>query len=95
MREKHIFFIGFGTGLVLTAIISLFLYNISKDSSKGVNLEPYTTTTEFISEEDTIYTTKSIDLSENIKTTTTKSMEIITSKSMEITTSKPFEITTN
>lgn len=93
MREKYIFFIGLGTGLVLTAIISLFLYNILKDNNKDINIEQYNTTREIVTEESSNEVT-SIKPSEATHTTTI-SMEITTYKPMEITTSKPFEISIN
>ena len=94
MREKYIFFIGLGTGLVLTAIISLFLYNTLRDNNKDVNIEPYSTTREIVIEDTSDQVISTTALQEAIQTTTI-SMKISTSKPMEITTSKPFEISTN
>ena len=44
MREKYVFLIGVGTGLVLTAILALFLHNIPKntDIDKSFTTETFT-----------------------------------------------------
>lgn len=89
MREKNIFFMGLGTGLVIVSIVSLFSYNILKpnnyiDNDKITNISTETTT-EIISNETIINKEASIE-------TTTKSLELSSKPNLEITTTKSFEI---
>ena len=91
MKEKYIFLIGLGMGLVITSIIGLFSYNMSIPNNINVGTE--SSSNENIDNEDIDVTTESTTLL-NITETTTKPMEITTSKPMEITTSKLMEITT-
>ncbi len=89
MREKNIFFMGLGTGLVIVSIVSLFSYNILKpnnyiDDDKITNISTETTT-EIISNETIINKESSIE-------TTTKSLELSSKPNLEITTTKSFEI---
>lgn len=89
MREKNIFLMGLGTGLVIVSIVSLFSYNILKlnnyiDNSKKTNISTENTT-EITSNETIINKKTSIE-------TTTKSLELSSKPNLEITTSKPFEI---
>ena len=91
MKEKYIFLIGLGMGLVIASIIGLFSHNMSIPNN--INVETESSSNEDIDNEGIDATTESTTLL-NITETTTNSMEIITSKPMEITTSKPMEITT-
>ncbi|MBS5793541.1 MAG: hypothetical protein ACLUCH_01700 [Lachnospirales bacterium] len=89
MREKNIFFMGLGTGLVIVSIVSLFSYNILKpnnyiDDDKITNISTETTT-EIISNETIINKESSIE-------TTTKSLELSSKPNLEITTTKSFGI---
>lgn len=89
MKEKSIFLMGLGTGLVITSITALFSYNIlslndSVDISSTTtiqteqlsNIEP---TSQFVSEQPT---TQNID----------KKLELSSKPNLEITTEKPFEL---
>nr|WP_317358268.1 hypothetical protein [uncultured Tyzzerella sp.] len=88
MKEKNIFLMGLGTGLVITSIVALFSYNIlSLNNSFNSNIDISTTTisqTEQITNiEPTSQTT-----SQNID----KKLELSSKPNLEITTEKPFEL---
>ncbi|WP_250278446.1 hypothetical protein [[Clostridium] colinum] len=90
MKEKYIFFIGLGTGLVVVSIISLFLYNVLKVDNNTINIATSTTVIES--------TTEATSIQNNTNTiieSTTKDIKIEMEKNMEISTYKPFEISTN
>ncbi len=97
MKEKSIFFMGLGTGLVITSIISLFSYNILKLNTNSVNnINMITTTTvetEIFEESSNVITIepKTQDTTE----VTTKEMKFSSNLNLEITTDKPFELSTN
>ncbi len=97
MKEKYIFLIGLGMGLVIASIIGLFSHNMSIPNN--INVETESSSNEDIDNQDIDNegidaTTESTTLL-NITETTTNSMEIITSKPMEITTENSFELSTN
>lgn len=88
MKEKNIFLMGLGTGLVIASIVALFSYNIlSLNNSFNSNIDISTTTisqTEQITNiEPTSQTT-----SQNID----KKLELSSKPNLEITTEKPFEL---
>ena len=97
MKEKSIFFMGLGTGFVITSIISLFSYNILKLNTNSVNnINMITTTTvetEIFEESSNVITIepKTQDTTE----VTTKEMKFSSNLNLEITTDKPFELSTN
>lgn len=93
MREKYIFFIGLGVGIVITSIISLFSYNILVRDNIKSEKEIFDTKAQATLE--TTLETLSSNISETSIDTSLKNMEITTKKPFEITTTKPFEITTN
>ena len=97
MKEKYIFLIGLGMGLVIASIIGLFSHNMSIPNN--INVETESSSNEDIDNQDIDNegidaTTESTTLL-NITETTTNSMEIITSKPMKITTENSFELSTN
>ncbi len=88
MKEKSIFLMGLGTGLVITSIVALFSYNIlSLDNSFNDSIDISSTTmleTEQLPNiEPTGQTT-----SQNID----KKLELSSKPNLEITTEKPFEL---
>lgn len=91
MREKYIFLIGLGTGLVITSIFSLFLYNITKDDNPSTYNQEITEESSNIITE---FTTENISQGVSNTTQATTKMELQTDKPFELTTDKPFNITT-
>lgn len=89
MREKNIFLMGLGTGLVIVSIVSLFSYNILKPNNYIDNSKKTNISTENITE---ITSNETIINKETSIETTTKSLELSSKPNLEITTSKPFEI---
>ncbi|WP_317367345.1 hypothetical protein [uncultured Tyzzerella sp.] len=102
MREKNIFLMGLGTGLVIVSIISLFLYNLLKPYDSHMENNITSTTTEIITEATTQdvssteissieMSTKEMKIDTTIQTTT-KNLELSSKPNLEITTSKPLKI---
>lgn len=91
MREKYIFLIGLGTGLVITSIFSLFLYNMTKDDNQSTYNQEIIEKRANISTE---FSTENISQGVSNTTQTTTKMEIKIDNHFELTTDKPFKITT-
>lgn len=94
MKEKNIFLMGLGTGLVITSIISLFSYNILKPNNIYSNQSISSTTIVTTVSDTTTEETSSVQSIQTTTVTTTK-LELSSKPNLEITTYKPFEITSN
>lgn len=106
MKEKNIFLMGLGTGLVIVSIVSLFLYNILKPNDTYIDNNISSTSTEITTENIIESTTQEVSSTETssmeISTkemkidttiqTTTKNLELSSKPNLEITTNKPLKI---
>ena len=97
MREKNIFLMGLGTGLVIVSIISLFLYNILKldnnYTNNSINSTSTQTTIEATTQEvsSTEISIKDTEIDSTLQTTT-KNLELLSKPNLEITTKQPLKI---
>lgn len=91
MKDKYTFLMGLGTGLVLSSILVLFMYNVFDFSKDETNINENSTT-----QITTIQTTETTNTQNSTieEMKTTQKLEINT-QNIEITTEKPFELTTN